>query len=166
VTDSDRFQTIRDHSRPSSRAELHKPRDSLWDAIPTPAFNNTEYEQARATAENGIQESAFGGKDPKRFTCRREAPRLEKIYLAMRSKYTKMHTRNCQMKGVVFKEVNGQEHQLLYLQCLLSDNPWVDFALPSMPQDAQAEVGLPVSPAVRRWPGCCTSPEFLKPGHR
>ena len=41
----------------------------------------------------------------------------------------------------------------MYLHSLLHDNPAVDFVLRSLPQAAQAEVGLPGSGAVGRGPG-------------
>jgi len=156
VTDPAHFQAVRDDGRPLSRAELDKPRDSLWDSVLAPAFNNPEYKPARARAVDGVLESDLRGMDPTRFTCRRDASKLETIYRAMRSNYTKTYanyTRSGQLEGGVFKDFINGEHQLLYLHCLLFDNPSVDFVLRSLPHAAQAEVGLPGSSAVGRGPG-------------
>jgi len=57
------------------------------------------------------------------------------------------------LEGGIFKDYVNGDHQLLYLHFLLHDNPAVDFVLRSLPQAAQAEVGLPGSGAVGRGPG-------------
>ena len=156
VTDPAHFQAVSDDGRPLSRAELDKPRDSLWDSVLAPAFNNQEYKPERERAVDGVLESDLRGMHPTRFTCQRDASKLETIYRAMRSNYTKTYanyTRSGQLEGGVFKDFINGEHQLLYLHCLLFDNPSVDFVLRSLPQAAQAEVGLPGSAAVGRGPG-------------
>jgi len=94
--------------------------------------------------------------DPSSITCSRDASKLEKIYRALRSKYTKAYsnyTRSGQLKGGIFKDYVNGDYQLLYLHCLLHDNPAIDFVLRSLPQAAQAEVGLPGSGAVGRGSG-------------
>jgi len=156
VTDPAHFQAVRDDGRTLSCTELDKPRDSLWDFVLDPAFNNPEYEPAWARAVDGVLESDLRGMDPTRFTCRRDASKLETIYRAMTPIYTKTYanyTRSGQLEGGVFKEFFNGEHQLLYLHCLLLDHPSVDFVLRSLPQAAQAEVGLLGSAAVGRGPG-------------
>ena len=150
------FEAIQADNQPLSRAELYKPRQSLWDAVLAPAFNNPEYKPARATPVDGVLASDLRGMDPTRFTCSQEASKLETIYRALRSNYTKAYsnyTRSGQMEGGIFKDYTNSDHELLYLHCLLFDNPSVDFVLRSSPQATQAEVGLPGSAAVGRGPG-------------
>jgi len=77
VTDPAHFQDVRDDGRPLSRAELDKPRDSLWDFVLAPAFNSPEYKPARARAVDGVIESDLRGMDPTGFTCQRDASKLE-----------------------------------------------------------------------------------------
>ena len=125
------------------------------DAVLAPAFNKPEYKPARARPVDSVLASDFRGKDPTRFTFSREASKLETICRALRSNYTKAYsnyTRGGQMEGGIFKDYTNGDHQLLYLHCLLFDNPSVDFVLRSLPQAAQAEVGLPGSAAVGRGP--------------
>jgi len=166
ATDPLHFDAIQADNQPLSRAELDKPRQSLWDAVLAPAFNNLEYKPARATPVDGVLASDLRGMDPTRFTCSREASKLETIYRALRSNYTKAYsnyTRSGQMEGGIFKDYTNGDHQLLYLHCLLFDNPSVDFVLRSLPQAAQAEVGLPGSAAVGRGPGHpCSAPRPVR----
>jgi len=71
----------------------------------------------------------------------------------LRSNYTKAYSnyiRSGQMEGAIFNDYVNGDHELLYLHCLLFDNPSVDFVLLSLPQASQAEVGLPGSAAVGR----------------
>jgi len=156
ATDPLQLDTIQADNQPLSRAELDKPRQSLWDAVFAPAFNYPEYKPARATPVDCVLASDLRGMDPTRFTCSREASKLETIYRALRSNYTKAYssyTRSGQMEGGIFKDYTNGDHQLLYLHCLLFDNSSVDFVLRPLPQAAQAEVGLPGSAAVGRGPG-------------
>jgi len=104
--------------------------------------------------------------DPTRFTFSREASKLETICRALRSNYTKAYsnyTRGGQMEGGIFKDYTNGDHELLYLHGLLFDNSSVDFVLRSLPQAAQAEVGLPGSAAVGRGPGHpCSAPRPVR----
>ena len=128
----------------------------LWDGVLAPSFNNADYKPARAAPVDGVLESGLRGFDPTRIRCPREASKLETIYRALRSNYTKWYsnyTRSGQMEGTIFNDYVNGDHELLYLHCLLFDNPSVDFVLRSLPQASQAEVGLPGSAAVGRGPG-------------
>jgi len=103
----------------------------------TPAFSHPDYKPAWARAVDWVLKSDLRGMDPTRFTCRRDASKLETIYRAMRSIYIKTYanyTRSGQPEAGVFKEFTNEEHQLLYLHCLLFDHPSVDFVLRSFPQ--------------------------------
>jgi len=156
VTDPRHFDAIEADSQPLSRAQHDKPRDGLWHGVLAPAFNNADYKPARVTPVDGVLESDLRGFDPTGITSPREASKLETIYRALRSNCTKAfsnYTRSGQMEGAIFKDFVNGDHQLLYLHCLLFDNPSVDFVLLSLPQAAQAEVGLPGSAAVGRGPG-------------
>jgi len=156
VTYPRHFDAIEADSQPLSRAELYKPRDGLCDGVRAPSLNNADYKPARATPVDGVLESYLRGFDPTRITCPREAYKLENIYRALRSKYTKAcsnYTRSGQMEGAIYKDYVSGDHELLYFHCLLFDNPSVDFVLRSLPQASQAEVGLPGSAAAGRGPG-------------
>ena len=158
VTDPHLFdiEAVRFDSQPLSRAELEKLRDGLWDGVLAPAFNNSDCKPAQATPMDGVLESDLHGFDPSRITSTREASELDNLYCALRSDYNKAYsnyTRSGQMEGAIVKDYVNGDYPLLYLHCLLFDNPSVDFVLRSLPQAAQAEVGLPVSAAVGRGPG-------------
>jgi len=156
ATDPRHFEAVQADNQPLARTELDKPRESLWETVLAPAFNNPDYKPARATPVDGVLMSDLRGMDPSSFTCSRDASKLETIYRALRSNYTKAYsnyTRSGQLEGGIFKDYVNGDHQLLYLHCLLHDNPAVDFVLRSLPQAAQAEVGLPGSGAGGRGPG-------------
>ena len=111
ATDPLHFDAIQADNQPLSRAELDKLRQSLWDAVLAPEFNNLEYKPARATPVDGLLASDSRGMDQTRFTCSREASKLETIYRSLRSNYTKAYsnyTRSGQMEGGIFKNyTNG-----------------------------------------------------------
>jgi len=156
MTDPTHFGAVQSDNQPLSRAELDKPREGLWEALLAPAFNNPDYMPTRVNPVDEVLLSDLRGMDPTRFTCRRDASKLESISRAVRSNYTKdfaNYTRSGQLEGGIFKDYIKGDHQLLYLHCLLFNNPWVDFVLRMLPQAAQAEVGLPGSAAAGRGPG-------------
>jgi len=156
ATDPRHFEAVQADNQPLARTELAKPRGSLWETVLCPAFNNPDYKPARATPVDGVLMSDLRGMDPSSITCSRDTSKLETIYRALRSNYTKAYsnyTRSGQLEGGIFKDYVNGDHQLLHLHCLLHDNPAVDFVLRSLPQAAQAEVGLPGSGAVGRGPG-------------
>jgi len=155
VTDPRLFDIEAD-SQPLSRAELEKRRDGLWDGVLAPAVNNSDCKPAQATPVDGVLESDLRGFDPTRITSTREASELDTLYCALRSDYNRAYsnfTRSGQMEGAIVKDYVNGDHPLLYLHGLLFENPSVDFVLRSLPQAAQAEVGMPVSAAVGRGPG-------------
>jgi len=156
VTDPTHFGAVQADNQPLSRSELDKPREVLWEAVLAPAFNNLDYMPTRVNPVDGVLLSDLRGMDPTHFTCRRDASKLESTYRAVRSNYTKAYandTRSGQLEGGIFKDYIKGDHQLLYLHCLLFNNPSVDFVLQTLPQAAQAEGGLPCSAAVGRGPG-------------
>jgi len=171
ATDPRQFEAVQADNWPQARTDLDKPRGSLWETVLAPAFNNFDYKPARATPVDGVLMSVLRGMDPSSFTCSRDASKLETVYRALRANYTKAYsnyTRSGQLERDILKDYVNGDHQLLYLHCLLHDNPAADFVLRSLPRAAQVEVGLPGSGAVGRGPGHTGSgpPPFRKRVHQ